>query len=217
MCINHQDFHTSSFAALSIETFGPQISPSYLCLINVPCRYSSKAICSSSSVFITMGPCQATGSPMGRPADLLAWLLHGSLRGHPSILPPGGWGFGPVAPGPGAPSLPPGRPVRSSTMASKDYYKTLGVARDASQDDIQRTYRKLARKYHPDVNKDPGAESKFKEISEAYEVLKDPEKRSKYDRFGSAWKQAQQTGSPPPGFEDIFTAFGFGGPGPGRG
>lgn len=96
-------------------------------------------------------------------------------------------------------------------MEYKDYYATLGVPRDATAADIQKAYRKLARKYHPDVNSTAGAEERFKEINEAHEVLRDPEKRSKYDRFGSAWKQAQQTGSPPPGFEDIFTVFSGGG------
>ena len=96
-------------------------------------------------------------------------------------------------------------------MEYRDYYQTLGVARDASKDEVQKAYRKLARKFHPDVNKAEEAEAKFKEINEAYEVLKDPEKRSKYDQFGSAWKQAQASGSPPPGFEDVFSAFGFGG------
>jgi curved DNA-binding protein len=93
----------------------------------------------------------------------------------------------------------------------KDYYATLGVAKDASAADIQKAYRKLARKYHPDVNKTPEAENKFKEINEAHEVLKDDEKRAKYDQFGSAWKQAQQTGAPPPGFEDFYTVFTSGG------
>jgi curved DNA-binding protein len=83
----------------------------------------------------------------------------------------------------------------------KDYYETLGVTREVSQDEIQKAYRKLARKFHPDVNKDPQAEVKFKEIGEAYEVLKDPDKRKKYDQFGSAWKHAQQRGAPPPGWE----------------
>ena len=92
-------------------------------------------------------------------------------------------------------------------MDYKDYYATLGVAKDASQADIQKAYRKLARKYHPDVNKTPEAESRFKEINEAHEVLKDEDKRAKYDQFGSAWKQAQRTGAPPPGYEDIFTVF----------
>jgi curved DNA-binding protein len=90
----------------------------------------------------------------------------------------------------------------------KDYYAILGVKKDASQEDIQKAYRKLARKYHPDVNKAPEADVKFKEIGEAYEALKDPEKRQKYDQFGSAWKRAQQTGSPPPGWEGIHFDFG---------
>jgi curved DNA-binding protein len=90
-------------------------------------------------------------------------------------------------------------------MEFKDYYAVLGVARDASQDDIQRAYRKLARQYHPDINKEPAAEDKFKEIGEAYEVLKDPDKRAKYDRYGMAWKAAQQQGgTPPPGYEDVW-------------
>ncbi len=89
-------------------------------------------------------------------------------------------------------------------MEYKDYYATLGVKKDASDDDIQKAYRKLARKFHPDVNKAPEAEAKFKEIGEAYEVLKDSDKRQKYDQYGSAWKRAQQTGSTPPGWEGNF-------------
>ncbi len=96
----------------------------------------------------------------------------------------------------------------------KDYYETLGVARTATQEEIQRAYRKLARKFHPDVNKDPGAENKFKEINEAYEVLKDPEKRSKYDQLGPNW-QAGQDFRPPPGWENFD--FGRTGGGPGGG
>ena len=94
-------------------------------------------------------------------------------------------------------------------MEFKDYYATLGVGKNATQEELQRAYRKLARKYHPDVNKEPGAEEKFKEIGEAYEVLKDPEKRTKYDRYGAAWKAAQQSGgTPPPGYEDVWVDFG---------
>jgi curved DNA-binding protein len=93
----------------------------------------------------------------------------------------------------------------------KDYYATLGVKKDASQEDIQKAYRKLARKFHPDVNKAPEAEVKFKEVGEAYEVLKDPEKRQKYDQYGSAWNRARQTGAPPPGWENVHFDFGNGG------
>ncbi|MFN5514639.1 MAG: DnaJ domain-containing protein, partial [Cyanobacteriota bacterium] len=67
-----------------------------------------------------------------------------------------------------------------------DYYDTLGVARDANKEDIKRAYRRLARKYHPDVNREPGAEEKFKEINRAYEVLSEDEMRARYDRFGEA-------------------------------
>jgi DnaJ-class molecular chaperone len=86
---------------------------------------------------------------------------------------------------------------------AKDYYKTLGVGRNASEKDIKSAYRKLARKYHPDVN--PGnkeAEDKFKEIGEAYEVLSDPEKRKRYDQFGSGWQRGP--GGVPPNWQDIL-------------
>ncbi|MEA3327740.1 MAG: J domain-containing protein [Chloroflexota bacterium] len=80
-------------------------------------------------------------------------------------------------------------------MEYRDYYQTLGVSKDADQDQIKKAYRKLARKYHPDVNPDdPKAEEKFKDINEAYQVLSDEEKRKKYNQFGSQWKQYQQRG-----------------------
>jgi molecular chaperone DnaJ len=78
-------------------------------------------------------------------------------------------------------------------MPSKDYYAILGVGRSASEKEIKQAYRRLARKYHPDVNPgDKTAEAKFKEMNEAYEVLSDPEKRKKYDRFGDQWQYAEQ-------------------------
>ena len=70
-------------------------------------------------------------------------------------------------------------------MEYKDYYKVLGLERDVAQDEVKRTYRKLARKFHPDVNKEPAAEARFKEIGEAYAVLKDVEKRAAYDHLAA--------------------------------
>lgn len=88
-------------------------------------------------------------------------------------------------------------------MEFKDYYKIMGVARDATQDEIKRAYRKLARKYHPDVSKESDAEVRFKEIGEAYEVLKDPEKRAAYDQLGTSWQGGQEF-QPPPGWNQGF-------------
>ena len=87
-------------------------------------------------------------------------------------------------------------------MDYKDYYKILGVERNAAEKDIKKAYRSLARKYHPDVNPgDKAAEERFKEINEAYEVLADSDKRKKYDEFGSSWQQWQHTGGDPGGFD----------------
>lgn len=120
-------------------------------------------------------------------------------------------------------------------MDFKDYYATLGVSREASTDEIKRAYRKLARKYHPDVSKESDAEARFKDVGEAYEVLKDPEKRTAYDQLGANWKAGQEFRPPPgagpggfrystgrggaeqySGFSDFFeTLFGGGGGGMG--
>lgn len=113
----------------------------------------------------------------------------------------------------------------------RDYYEILGAGREASPEEIHKAYRNLARKYHPDVNKSPDAEKRFKEIQEAYEVLKDPAKRKRYDALGSRWKDGQEFRAPPgweafdlrfdgstgpdgmEGFSDFFRFFfgGFGG------
>lgn len=96
-------------------------------------------------------------------------------------------------------------------MNYKDYYKIMGVGRDASQDEIKRVYRKLARKFHPDVSKEANAEEKFKEVQEAYEVLKDPEKRAAYDQLGTQWRQGQQFTPPPDWGRDFEFSTSFGG------
>lgn len=108
-------------------------------------------------------------------------------------------------------------------MKFQDYYETLGVARNASQEEIQKAYRTLARRWHPDINKGAGAEDKFKAINEAYEVLKDPEKRAQYDALGEHYRAGQEFRPPPQweehvrhegrgfgNFSDFFEAF-FGG------
>jgi curved DNA-binding protein len=90
----------------------------------------------------------------------------------------------------------------------KDYYKILGVTRGASQDEIHKAYRKLAKKYHPDISKEKNADTRYREINEAYEVLRDPDKRNRYDTLGPNWQQGQDF-APPPGWG--------GGPGAGGG
>ena len=85
-------------------------------------------------------------------------------------------------------------------MKFQDYYEVMGVARDASAEDIKRAYRKLARKYHPDVSKEADADARFKQLGEAYEVLKDPEKRAAYDRLGENWRAGEDF-RPPPGWQ----------------
>ena len=82
-------------------------------------------------------------------------------------------------------------------MRFKDYYEVMGMKRDATQEEIKRAYRKLARKFHPDVSKEAQAEERFKELQEAYEVLKDPEKRAAYDQLGANWRQGQEFKPPP--------------------
>lgn len=98
-------------------------------------------------------------------------------------------------------------------MAEKNYYKVLGISEDASQDEIKKAFRQLARKYHPDVNKDSNSEEKFKEINEAFQVLGNPEKKAQYDQFGtSAFSQEDLRGFRSQRFEfdDLFRDFGFG-------
>ncbi|HER08022.1 MAG TPA: J domain-containing protein [Bacteroides sp.] len=91
-------------------------------------------------------------------------------------------------------------------MEYRDYYKTLGVSKSASQEEIKKAYRKLALKYHPDKNKgDKNSEDRFKELSEAYEVLRDPEKRKKYDQLGADWDKYQDAGAPGSGFSRAWS------------
>ncbi len=94
-------------------------------------------------------------------------------------------------------------------MQYKDYYAALGITKDATQDDVKRAYRKLAREFHPDLNKDKGAEERFKEIGEANDVLSDPEKRAAYDQLGAGY-QAGQDFRPPPDWDQGFEYSGSG-------
>ena len=97
-------------------------------------------------------------------------------------------------------------------MQFKDYYQIMEVARNATQDEIKRSYRKLARKYHPDVSKESDAETRFKELGEAYEVLKDTKKRAAYDELGTDWKGGQEF-RPPPDWKSGFESKGTDSPG----
>src|SRR5262245_48076951 len=98
---------------------------------------------------------------------------------------------------------------------ARDYYQTLGIGRDASTEEVQQAYRKLARRHHPDVNKNPGAEESFKEINEAYQVLKDPNTRRRYDRFGPDFRQIPEDYDERVGAGFGRRAQGFRGAGPG--
>lgn len=95
----------------------------------------------------------------------------------------------------------------------EDYYSVLGVDRDASQEEIQKAYKKKAKEYHPDVSDHPDAEDKFKQLNEAYQVLKDPEKRQRYDQMGQNYRPGQEV-DPPPGWENVSVNFGGGGQSP---
>ena len=101
-------------------------------------------------------------------------------------------------------------------MAKRDLYEILGVSKDASEADIKKAYRKLSKKYHPDINKEPGADEKFKEIAEAYEILGDAQKRAAYDQYGHA-SYDPNSGFSGGGFGGGFEGFGgfdgFGGSG----
>src|SRR5258705_50342 len=94
-------------------------------------------------------------------------------------------------------------------MEFKDYYKVMGVARDATEAQIKKAYRKLARKYHPDVSKEADAEARFKEVAEAYEALSDAEKRAAYDELGKNYERGREF-NPPPGWDSGFEFSGRG-------
>src|SRR6185437_4013608 len=182
-----------------------------------PARRSEPVLCSAGTWGARRREPSASGpvsGTVGRPpakcrrrGSRRPWLLRGA--GGARFKRPGAWlpGTRPHVPTHRLLNLLHEAPRHS--MEYRDYYKVLGVARTATAEDLKKSYRRLARKYHPDVSKEKDAEQKFKELQEAYEVLKDPEKRAAYDQLGSDWKSGQQFRPPP----DWASGFEFSGGG----